>query len=75
MLLPDNIHPERTIYVNGAFVLKELQQHNRINFLELYMKVKANIDMSIFVFSLSLDWLYLIGVIKINKNQEVELCS
>ena len=40
MLLPDNIHPENSIYYNGAIVLKVLQEHNNIELLELYSLVK-----------------------------------
>ena len=75
MLIPDNVHPEQTLYYNGAFVLKELQKYRIIDLLELYMQIKANVDMNITVFLLSIDWLYLIGVIKINNQREVELCS
>jgi len=75
MLLPDNIHPENSIYYNGAFVLQALQKQSRQNIFDLYQNVKQLRNMSFPVFVLCLDWLYLLGVAVINKDGESELCS
>lgn len=74
MLLPDNIKPELTIYYNGAVVLKELQQDNKCDIIDLYQKVKQKNNMSFMTFMLSIDWLYLLEVAIMNKNGEIELC-
>lgn len=73
MLLPDNIHPESSIYYNGAVVLNVLQENNDLEMLELYSKVKKTHNISFSLFILSLDWLYLIDV-AILKNERVRLC-
>jgi hypothetical protein len=75
MLLPDNIHPENTIYYNGAMVLKVLQKKDKQSLLDLFQQVKQQQKMSFPIFILSLDWLYLIQVAILNPNGEVELCS
>lgn len=75
MLLPDNIHPDNTIYYNGAFVLQSLQKKNVQTLLELYQNVKQKVNLSFSVFILCLDWLYLIDVARIDINGEVKLCS
>lgn len=75
MLLPDNIHPENSIYYNGAFVIESLKQNQKIKLLDLYQEVKAKRSMSFSVFILCLDWLYLIDVARINNLDEIELCS
>jgi hypothetical protein len=75
MLLPDNIHPENSIYFNGAIVLKVLQDRTKQNLLDLYQDVKQHRSMSFAVFVLSLDWLFLINVAVLNQDGEVELCS
>jgi len=75
MLLPDNIHPELSIYYNGAVVLEELQINLVLQLLDLYQKVKNKNEMSFATFVLSLDWLYLIEAAKLNGEGEVELCS
>ena len=74
MLLPDNIHPENSIYYNGAVVLQVLQNNDKLEMLELYNRVKKVRYMSFPVFVLCLDWLYLINVAEL-KREKVELCS
>lgn len=74
MLLPDNIHPENSIYYNGAIVLKVLQNTGKMEMLELYERTKDVSTMSFPLFVLCLDWLYLIDAAVLNAG-EVELCT
>lgn len=75
MLIPDNIHPEQSIYYNGSFVLKLLQQHNSQKLLDLYQSVKQEKNMTFPVFVLCLDWLFLLNVVVLNNEGKFELCS
>ena len=75
MLLPDNIHPENSIYYNGAIVLQALQGFVKGALLDLYLEVKKLKNMTFQVYVLCLDWLYLLDLVKINNNGEIELCS
>jgi len=75
MLLPDNIHPENSIYYNGAFVLKELQKKTNQDLIELYQNVKQSHNLTFPVFILCLDWLFLLDTAKLNNNNIVQLCS
>ena len=75
MLLPDNIHPEHSIYYNGSIVLAELNEESKLQIMDLYQRVKKRNGMSFPIFILSLDWLYLIDVAQINSEGVVELCS
>ncbi len=74
MLIPDNIHPERTIYFNGAFVLKAIQNKRIADMLDLYIETKASREMSMPVFVLCLDWLFLLNLVRLNDHGKVELC-
>lgn len=74
MLLPDNIHPEISIYYNGSIILKELKLKTIQQIFELYQKVKNINNMSFSIFMLSLDWLYLIDIVKIDEKGWIELC-
>jgi hypothetical protein len=74
MLLPDNMHPENSIYFNGASILEILQEYPSIDFLELFSSIKKVSDMSFPTFILCLDWLYLINVAEL-KEGKVALCS
>jgi hypothetical protein len=75
MLLPDNIHPEQSIYYNGAFVLQAAKQKSSHDLLELYLEAKTIREMSMPVFVLCLDWLFLLNLVKLNDKGLVELCS
>lgn len=74
MLLPDNIHPENSIYYNSVFILELLQTDSSIDFLNLYNEIKDKSKMTFPTYVLCLDWLYLIDI-AILKNGKVELCS
>lgn len=74
MLLPDNIHPENSIYYNSAFVIGSLRRGAKHQIIDLYQEVKAKKSMSLAIFVLCLDWLYLLDVVKLNTNGEIELC-
>lgn len=74
MLLPDNIHPENSIYYNGAIVLNVLQESTDLELVSIYQKVKRTKNLSFPVFLLCLDWLYIINVAEV-KNGRIELCS
>lgn len=74
MLLPDNIHPELSIYYNGYVILTELEKKTEQMLLELYYNVKKSNDMSFSVFVLSLDWLYLIQLAQISEKGVVRKC-
>ena len=75
MLVPDNIHPEQTIYFNGAIVLKTIQKHRKMNLFDLYIETRSEREMSMPVFVLCIDWLFLFNLITLNGNGKVELCS
>ncbi|MCI5142635.1 MAG: hypothetical protein D3909_13125 [Candidatus Electrothrix sp. ATG1] len=75
MLIPDNVHPEQTIYFNGAFVLKTIQQHQTMDMLELYLQTISEQNMTMPVFVLCIDWLYLLNLVTLNDKGVVELCS
>ena len=75
MLLPDNIHPELSIYYNGSLVLEALKEMDNQSIMDLYQNVKVKNEMSFPTFILCLDWLYLIEVAQINERGYIELCS
>ncbi len=75
MLVPDNIHPEQTIYFNGAFVLKAIQENRVMDMLDLYIQTTSEQEMSMPVFVLCLDWLFLLNLVTLNDHGKVELCS
>jgi hypothetical protein len=74
MLLPDNIHPENSLFYNGGLILQVLYKNNGLDLLKLYQDVKQIRSMSFPVFILCLDWLFIANIAEV-KNGRVELCS
>ena len=75
MLLPDNVHPEQSIYYNGVFLLQVIRESRSEEMLSLYFRVREIREMSLPVFVLFLDWLVVLGVLDVNQQGFVELCS
>lgn len=75
MLLPDNIHPQNTVYYNGAIILSVLQEHGPMKIFDLYRATKEVRQISFSLLILCLDWLYLIDAASLNNLGEIELCS
>lgn len=75
MLLPDNLHPEQSIYYNGAFVLQSLRTHRTMSLVDLYLAARERREMTMSVFVLCLDWLYLLNLVTLTDQGSVELCS
>ena len=75
MLLPDNIHPEQSIYYNGAIVLQVLRERCVMDLLDLYLSAIKQREMTMPVFVLCLDWLYLLNLVSLNEQGSVELCT
>lgn len=74
MLLPESVKPKNSIYYNGAYLIEILNERRQLNYLELFKLVNERKKMSMAVFTLCLDWLYLIDVAIVKFDGEVELC-
>jgi hypothetical protein len=75
MLLPDNVHPELSIYYNGAIVIEQLKKNPSQHLLNLYQNVKSKNGMSFSTYILCLDWLFLIDIALVDNEGVVHLCS
>jgi hypothetical protein len=76
MLLPKDINPSNTTYYNGAITIETLNTYNSrdVDFFELYRKLKLTNELSFQSYLLALDWLYLIGSIKLKGEGKIEKC-
>lgn len=75
MLLPENIHPENTLLYNGALILKALKSVGNATPLDLFVEARLGNSMSMPLFVLSLDWLYLANCVQFNEQGKLSLCS
>ncbi len=75
MIINKDGNPERAIYYFGAMIIDELKKHptRRADFFEIYQVVKKSHNISLNLFSLTLDWLFILGAIKNNEGY-IEKC-
>jgi len=66
MIITTNVNPERDIYYLGALLLEVLKESKskRIDYFDAYYALNQKEKVSINLFSLILDWLFLLGTIK-----------
>lgn len=76
MIVNKNTHPERDLYYLGGKLIEILDKLNQseVDYIELYIEMKKEVDLSFNLFVLTLDWLYLIGVIKRGGKGELLKC-
>jgi hypothetical protein len=76
MLLSVNIKPDKDVYYLGAKVIEVLNEAdgNRIDFFDTFQKLNSIEKISMNLFVLSVDWLYILGVIKQSNDKYIEKC-
>jgi hypothetical protein len=67
--MPNNTNPRNSIYYNAALILQEISNSTEpsVSFWDLYQKMKEQHNMTLNVFIICLDWLYLIDHPKLSK--------
>lgn len=66
MIVNKNINPERDLYYLGGKVIEALNSHNQneIDYFDLFLSVNKLNKITMNLFSLVLDWLFILQVIK-----------
>lgn len=76
MIVNNNISPERDLYYLGAKLIEIMinQEDDEVDYFELYQKVNSSLSISISLYTLVLDWLFIIGLINNPKNGTITKC-
>jgi hypothetical protein len=66
MIVNKNINPERDLYYLGGKVIEVLNSFikNEIDYFDLFISVNKSNKVSLNLYTLVLDWLFILGVIK-----------
>lgn len=66
MIVNKNTNPERDLYYLGGKVIEVLNSYtkNEIDYFDLFLSVNKSNKVSLNLYSLVLDWLFILGVIK-----------
>lgn len=75
MIVENNINPQRSLYYLGALIINEFisRKEEELDFLELYKSVKGQENISMDSLILTLDWLFLNGIVE-HKNRMIKKC-
>uniref|UniRef100_UPI00403F0BD4 ABC-three component system middle component 6 n=1 Tax=Paenibacillus sp. FSL R5-0470 TaxID=2921641 RepID=UPI00403F0BD4 len=75
MIVNIDREPKYSLYYIGGIILEILKKQDHISIDELYQKTKYLIDENLYIDFIyySLDWLYMLSLIEIEKDK-VKLC-
>lgn len=70
MIVGTDTNPQNQIYYIGGLILNILKQQNDVcfSYMEVFEVLNKEHKVSIGLYTLSLDWLYLLGTISYNEN-------
>lgn len=76
MIVSKDINPERDFYYLGAKTIEVLSSFDikKVDFFSVFNAVKTSEDISINLFTLTLDWLFLIGAIENSQKGFITKC-
>jgi hypothetical protein len=76
MIINKNTNPERDLYYIGGKVIEILNlfTQDEIDYFELFLTVNKSNKVSLNLYSLVLDWLFILGVIKKGKKGNIIKC-
>ena len=75
MIASKDISPERDVYYIGARIIDIISVESEpIDFFDVYKKINASDDVSMNLYALTLDWLYIVGVVDNSRNGNLKKC-
>ncbi len=75
MIISKNTNPERELYYLGALVIDVLSSFSatEVDLLDAFQKLNETEKVSMNLFALTLDWLFVLGLVRSNQNN-LEKC-
>jgi len=76
MIISKNTNPERDLYYLGGKVIEILASSENVQFdyFELYAMMNKEQAISLSLYILVLDWLFILGAIKNSNHRYIERC-
>ena len=71
MIISRDINPKNQLYRTGAVILSVFSQckQEKLESIYLFDEINKDYEMSISVYSLGLDWLYIIGAVELDNGK------
>ncbi len=75
MIISKNTNPERELYYLGALVIDVMSNFSakEIDLLDIFQKLNEKEKVSMNLFALTLDWLFVLGLVRSNQSN-LEKC-
>jgi len=76
MIVSKNTHPERDLYYLGAKTIEVINSSKKDewDYFDLFTALNLKQKISVNLFSLVLDWLFILQVIQKSKNGRIKRC-
>lgn len=76
-IVSKDANPKNSVYFLGAQVIESLKSFEglEIDFFELFREVNKKQRVSMQLYLLTIDWLFILGIVKINTQGELIKCS
>lgn len=76
MIIDKNTNPERDLYYLGGILIDILskKKSKEFDFLDLYKLLKSKQNITISLYTLTLDWLYILGLIVKGEKGKIIKC-
>jgi hypothetical protein len=76
MIVDNNVNPERDLYYLGGILIDVLstKKKKEIDYMELYQLFNKKQEVTINLYSLTLDWLFILGLINKGENGKIKKC-
>jgi hypothetical protein len=76
MIIDKNINPERDLYYLGGILIDVLQKkdNKEVDYMDLFALINSKQEITINLFSLTLDWLFILGLVTKSENGKIKIC-
>ncbi len=76
MIIDKNINPERDLYYLGGILIDVLENNKikEVDYMDLYSLFKVKKDVTINLYSLTLDWLFILGLVTRGDKGKIKIC-
>ncbi|MCZ8168226.1 MAG: ABC-three component system middle component 6 [Flavobacterium sp.] len=76
MIIDKNINPERDLYYLGGILIDVLENNKikEVDYMDLYSLFKVKKDVTINLYSLTLDWLFILGLVTKGDKGKIKIC-
>jgi len=76
MIIDKNINPERDLYYLGGILIDVLlnNENKEVDYMDLYILMNSKKEITINLYSLTLDWLFILGLVAKGEIGKIKIC-